>query len=335
MIIKILKSVVSILFISCVTVIYAQNTETILMEKVSDHLANGNCDKAQTAYDTWKAYSGKTNANLEKLIRECSSEKKNTDTLTNSEIAKNLNFEMVFVEGGSFYGCIPENDCDCQKATSGNVTTSKISVDDFYIGKYEVTQAQWKQVMGTSIRQKRDDVKKHVSTIREVGSNEFSIVGEGDNYPMYLVSREDAEEFIARLNTLTDKKYRLPKAAEWEYAELGGNKSQGYKYSGSNNLFSVAWFRENSDGKTHSVGTKLPNELGIYDMTGNVMEWTTTYPFGNSYVNSIEDCLLQNCWRLSKNSCVEVVGFRLALDFTLVRAPDVKIRTIKTQYYGK
>jgi len=151
--------------------------------------------------------------------------------------------EMVYVEGGSFV------------RYSSNVfgfgkKEHKVSVDSFYIGKYQVTQKHWLEVMRNN-------------------PSHFK----GENLPVERVSWNDVQEFITILNQKTGKKYRLPTEAEWEYAARGGNKSRGYMYAGSNNIDEVAWYDDNSGSKTHNVGTKRPNELGIYDMTGNVWEW--------------------------------------------------------------
>jgi formylglycine-generating enzyme required for sulfatase activity len=106
----------------------------------------------------------------------------------------------------------------------------------------------------------------------------------GDHLPVENVSWNEAQKFIFRLNTATGQQYRLPTEAEWEYAARGGNKSKRYKYSGSHNLNDVGWFKDNSGNVTHPVGTKFPNELKIYDMSGNVWEWCMDW-YG-SYLSS-------------------------------------------------
>ncbi len=120
------------------------------------------------------------------------------------------------------------------------------NISDFYIGKYPVTQAQWQAVMG----------------------NNPSIF-KGENNPVESVSWDECQDFIKELNSKTGRKFRLPKSAEWKFAACGGNKTHDYTYSGSNNLDEVGWHNSNSGQKTHPVGKKKPNELGIYDMSGN------------------------------------------------------------------
>jgi formylglycine-generating enzyme required for sulfatase activity len=175
--------------------------------------------------------------------------------------------EMIFVKGGSFLmGCTDEQDnCGSDERPAHHVTVS-----DFYIGKYEVTQAQWAQLMETNVRQQRDK-----------SDPSLNIRGEGANYPMYYVSWDEAQMFIERLNAATGKRYRLPTEAEWEYAARGGNQSKRNRYVGSNSLENAAWFSGNSGKSTHPVGTKMANELGIYDMSGNVWEWC--YDWYGSY----------------------------------------------------
>jgi formylglycine-generating enzyme required for sulfatase activity len=168
---------------------------------------------------------------------------------------KSFEPEMVFVEGGTFQMGSSSGESDEQPVHS-------VTLSSFNIGKYEVTQAQWKAVMG---------------------SNPSSFSG-CDNCPVENVSWNDVQEFVRKLNAQTGKNYRLPTEAEWEYAARGGKQSRGYTYSGSNDVGSVAWYSGNSGGKTHAVGGKQANELGIYDMSGNVWEWCSDrYGYYSSY----------------------------------------------------
>lgn len=194
-----------------------------------------------------------------------------TCNIENKELAKGqqpltftvngVAFDMIPVEGGTFtMGATSEQG---SSADSDEKPTHRVTLSSFMIGKYEVTQAQWKAVMGSN-------------------PSKFK----GDNLPVERVSWNGCQTFIKKLNSLTGKNFRLPTEAEWEYAARGGNNSQGHKYAGSDNIDGVAWYDGNSGDKTHAVGTKQPNELGLYDMSGNVWEWCGDW-YG-SYSSSVQ-----------------------------------------------
>ena len=171
-----------------------------------------------------------------------------------------ISIDMVRVEAGTFtMGATAE----MKDPFNDEKSTHRVTLtNDYYIGKYEVTQALWKAVMG----------------------NDPSYF-KGDNLPVEQVSWDDCQDFLSKLNRITGKTFRLPTEAEWEYTARGGKKCRGYQYSGSNNLLDVAWFRDNSGDVTHAVGTKQANELGIYDMSGNVLEWCQDW-YGGAYSSS-------------------------------------------------
>lgn len=167
-----------------------------------------------------------------------------------------FNADMIKVKGGTF-------EMGNKNGKNYEKPVHKVTLSSFYIGKYEVTQKEWKAIMG-------NNPSSH----------------KGDNYPVENVSWEDIQDFLKKLNANTKHKYRLPTEAEWEYACRGGVSSNLLTYSGANTINSVAWYGANSGTETHLVGTKQPNELGIYDMSGNVMEWCSDLYDKNYYTTS-------------------------------------------------
>ena len=227
-----------------------------------------------------------------------------------------VSFDMVAVEGGTFtMGATTEQGSD---ADDDEKPTHKVTLSDYMIGKTEVTQELWQAVMGSN-------------------PSYFN----GDNLPVEQVSYSDCQEFIERLNIVTKDirpkgmAFRLPTEAEWEYAARGGNKSKGYKYSGGNSVGLLAWYWDNSLSKTHVIATKSPNELGLYDMSGNVWEWCSdwygeyssdsqTNPKGTSESYSCvfrggswnrdsKDCRVSNRHNDSPDCRSAYLGFRLVL----------------------
>ncbi|MCF0186987.1 MAG: SUMF1/EgtB/PvdO family nonheme iron enzyme, partial [Bacteroidaceae bacterium] len=221
---------------------------------------------------------------------------------------KGVSFEMINIQGGTFLMGSHDSDSGKEEKPVHSVTLSTYS-----IGKTEVTQALWQVVMGNN-------------------PSNFK----GDNLPVDCVSFNDCQEFIRKLNSLTGKKFRLPTEAEWEFAARGGVKSKGYKYSGSNNIVDVAWYSGNSGSTTHPVSTKKSNELGIYDMSGNVWEWCSDWygyysntkqinPVGRtsgfrrvlrggSWFHNAENCRSTHRNYCEQNIKYDIIGLRLVLD---------------------
>ena len=180
-----------------------------------------------------------------------------------------VTFKMVFVKGGGLYlGCTSgSGSCGSYESPSHYVTLS-----DYYVGETEVTQALWKAVMGY---------------------NNNPSNWQGDRLPVEMVSWTDCNEFVSRVNSLLAEqlpqgyRFALPSEAQWEYAARGGQKSSGSLYAGSNNVNFVAWYYDNSEFRTHEVKLKAPNELGLYDMSGNVAEWCEDWYSSSWYSDNV------------------------------------------------
>ena len=223
--------------------------------------------------------------------------------------ANGVSFQMVEVRGGTFrMGATSEQGSDADDVEK---PVHQVTLSSYYIGKYEVTQDLWQAVMGSN-------------------PSEF----EGSRRPVERVSWDDCQTFISKLNSLTGKRFRLPTEAEWEFASRGGTMSRGYKYSGSNTPGEVAWYYDNSNSTTHDVGMKSPNELGLYDMNGNVCEWCSdrydsyssnsqTNPTGASggsfrvnrgggWGHGARDCRSSSRGGITPDSCY-LLGLRLVL----------------------
>ena len=169
-----------------------------------------------------------------------------------------VSFKMKKVKGGTFTMGATSEQSNGYAPEDNETPTHLVALSDYWIGETEVTQALWYAVMEA----------------KPTSSNSWSTTyGLGDNYPAYWISWEDCQTFITKLNQLTGQAFRMPTEAEWEFAARGGNKSHGYVFSGSNTIDDVAWYYSNSGSSAHPVATKAPNELGIYDMSGNVIEW--------------------------------------------------------------
>lgn len=235
---------------------------------------------------------------------------------TNSKVKKlgdTIAQNMIFIEGGTF--TMGTDTIDFDEIHSDQAPAHQVTLKSFYICKYEVTQKEWEAIM-----------KKNPS--------EFAL--NGPNNPVENVSWDDCQEFIQKLNEITGMKFRLPTEAEWEFAARGGNKSKGYRYSGNNDRYEVAILYRDYDQGTDNVGTLLENELGIYDMSGNVYELCQdfygeydakpqTNPIntsksvyhvarGGAWFSASYNCTVTNRIKMAKSERANGVGLRLAID---------------------
>ena len=299
--------------------------------EIKEESARSSTYKPQGGSSAWDAWGGKPKKKfplmrIAAIVLACAAiiggivvgAKRYSDSAADDEIINDYVNSMVYVEGGTFtMGATSEQGSD---AYDREKPAHSVTLSSFHIGKTEVTQELWEAVMGSN-------------------PSEFK----GAKRPVEHVNWNDCQEFIRKLNQKTGKQFRLPTEAEWEYAARGGNKSRHYKYSGSNTIGNVAWYYENAknvdssspDYGTHTVATKQPNELGIYDMSGNVLEWCSgrygdysssaqTNPTGSSsgsdrvsrggsWNYNAWDCRVSSRGRLFPGDRNRNLGLRLAL----------------------
>ncbi len=222
----------------------------VLKDKVEKLESQVESKKKELAYrDLQLKESEKQRRNLELQLSHLTDNPSHQgkDSILEIKLDDNVKFKMIHVEGGTFMmGANEEN----SEASDDERPAHKVTLSSYSIGETAVTQALWEAVMGNN-------------------PSHFK----GADRPVERVSWKDCQEFIRKLNEKTNRKFRLPTEAEWEFAARGGNKSKGFKYAGSNNIVSVAWYDGNSGNETHPVAQKQPNELGLFDMSGNVYEW--------------------------------------------------------------
>lgn len=241
---KIFKTTIVIFVLMFVSkVLYAQEDYEFYLQNARQRLAEGDCSRAEMNYNMYKEMTNKTDYGIEQQIEECKFD--NRDLVVD---VNGVSFVMKPVQGGFFWmGAQRENPYGLNYDIDANDNESpvhEVKVSSFYIGETEVTEELWKAVMGKCP------------------------INNGDNYPVMIDNNELCVAFIGKLNKITGLDFRLPTEAEWEYAARGGKNSKGYKYAGSDNFDDVV-----NRGVIHSVKEKQPNELGLYDMSGNVWEW--------------------------------------------------------------
>jgi|GEM_PF-4366429 len=230
-----------------------QSAFNVAVKGIQDQSFNEAQDEREKAFKHSASVSDRTNNSYKSL----SFNYKYSHVMKSERGLSTKDPEMIVVEGGSFLMGNNEGADDAKPA-------HPVTLSSFSMSKYPITQAQWQAVMGSN-----PSYHKYC-----------------DNCPVEQVSWADVQEYIKRLNSATGKNYRLPTEAEWEYAARGGNKSRGYIFAGSNTLDEVAWYSGNSNEETHQVGQKQPNELGLFDMSGNVFQWCSDWYGADYYYQS-------------------------------------------------
>lgn len=311
---------------------------------INEHLSIGNCDKAQRLYDVFRVESGRKDVAIEQMITKCLSVHGATNTRKGTIMrcdttlsVGEVEFKMVWVVGGTFMmGCTTEQGGDCDE---NEKPAHSVMVDDYYIGETEVTVDLFSTFVvqtGYITENEKRKVNTGVYHSKVDGVHDTSYAGdwcrnthggtrnrEEYGHPVIYVAWNDAVEFCKWLSQKTGRTFRLPTEAEWEFAARGGNLSKGYKYSGEDVVDSVAWYGLNYREGTHPVKMKQANEIGLYDMSGNVKEWCSdsdeTYSHsrriyrGGSWHSSSKYCRVSERSSIDQDYGDDEMGFRLVM----------------------